>query len=141
MRIVNSCGRYPSAAAWRAGWPRECDRYGGMIVLTVADPLAEDEPAAGVGILGGHIIGEHAVEEIGDLTKLGRPVSWLPCFGGQRRLVSRFGLELATWLATGRWARLFKCVDAEPFIPVLGNLSVFVSEFAYTSVNYVTLAE
>jgi hypothetical protein len=33
-------------------------------------------------------------------------VAWLACFGGQRRLVSRFGLELATWFGTGRWARL-----------------------------------
>jgi hypothetical protein len=50
--------------------------------------------------------------------------SWLPCFGGQRRLVSRFSLELPTWFGTGRWARLFKCADAQPFIPVLGDLSL-----------------
>jgi hypothetical protein len=126
MRIVNSCGRYPSGAAWCARWPKERDRYGGMIVLTVAEPQAEDEPATGAGIPGGHILGEHAAQEVGDLVKLGRPVAWLACFGGQRRFVSRFSLELATLLATGHWARLFKCADAEPFIPVIGNLSPFV---------------
>jgi hypothetical protein len=125
IRVVNSCGRYPSSAAWRARWPEERDRYGGMIVLTVAEPLDEDESVTGAGILGGHILGEHAAQEIGDLVKLGRPVSWLPCFGGQRRLVSRFSLELPTWFGTGRWTRLFKCADAEPFIPALGNLSPF----------------
>jgi len=50
----------------------------------------------------------------------------IPCFGGERHLVSRFSLELPTWFGTGHWARLFKCADAEPFIPVLGNLSPFV---------------
>jgi len=127
IRIVNSCGRYPSGAAWGVRWPKERDRYGGMIVLTVAEPLAEDERETGAGILGGHFLGLHAAQEIGDLAELGRPVSWLPCFGGQRRLVSRFSLELATWLATGRWTRLFKCADTEPFIPLLGDLSMPVS--------------
>jgi hypothetical protein len=88
VRIVNSCGRYPSGATWRTSWPKERDRYGGMIVLTVAEPLADDEPATGSGILGGHIIGEHTAQEIRDLVELGRPVSWLLCFGGQRRLLS-----------------------------------------------------
>jgi hypothetical protein len=127
IRIVNSCGRYPSSAAWRARWPEERNRYGGMIVLTIAEPLAEDESATGAGILGGHIVGKHAAQEIGDLVKLGRPVAWLVCSGGQRRLVSRFSLELAPWFATGRWARVFKCAEAEPFIPVLGDLSIPVS--------------
>jgi hypothetical protein len=40
---------------------------------------------------------------------------------------SSFSLELATWFGTGRRARLFKCADAEPLIPVVGNLSPFVS--------------
>jgi hypothetical protein len=127
IRIVNSCGRYPSGAAWGVRWPKERDRYGGMIVLTVAEPLAEDERETGAGILGGHFLGLHAAQEIGDLAELGRPVSWLPCFGGQRRLVSRFSLELPTWFGTGRWARLFTCADTEPFIPLLGDLSMPVS--------------
>jgi hypothetical protein len=98
-----------------------------MIVLTIAEPLAEDESATGAGILGGHIVGKHTAQEIGDLVKLGRPVSWLPCFGGQRRLVSRFSLELPTRFGTCRWARLFKRADGEPFIPLLGDLSMPVS--------------
>jgi hypothetical protein len=97
-----------------------------MILLTFPEPLAEDEPPTGGGILGSHILGEHGARELTDLLNLERPVLWLPCFGGQRRLVSRFSLKLATWLATGHWARLYKCADAEPFIPVLGNLSPFV---------------
>ena len=83
--------------------------------------------APGAVILGGHILGEHGTQELTDLVKLRRPVACLACFGGQRRLVSRFSLELATWLATGRWTRLFKCADTEPFIPLLGDLSMPVS--------------
>ena len=41
IRIVNSCGRYASGAAWGTRWPKERDRYGGMIVLTAVEPLAE----------------------------------------------------------------------------------------------------
>ena len=58
--------------------------------------------------------------------QLRRPVLWLACFGGQRRLVSRFSVESPTWFATGRRARLFRSAGAEPFFPVLGNLSPFV---------------
>jgi hypothetical protein len=65
-------------------------------------------------------------QELTDLAKLRRPVAWLACFGGQRWLLSRFSLELPTWFGTGGWARLFKCADAQPFIPVIGNLSPFV---------------
>jgi hypothetical protein len=126
LTIVNARGLYRRKDAWSARWPKECDRYAGMIVLTVAEPLAEDEPMTGAGISGAHILGQHGTQELTDLVKLRRPVAWLPCLGGQRRLVSRFSLELATWFATGRWARLFKCADAEPFVPVLGNLSPFV---------------
>ena len=72
--------------------------------------------APGAVILGGHILGEHGTQELTDLVKLRRPVAWLACFGGQRCLVSRFSLELPTWFGTGRWARLFKCAHAEPFM-------------------------
>jgi hypothetical protein len=127
LAIVNARGLYGRKDAWSARWPKERDRYAGMIVLTVAEPLAEDEPTSGAGIAGAHILGEHGTQELTDLVKLRRPVAWLACFGGQRRLVSRFSLELPTWFGTGHWARLLKCADAEPFIPVLGNLSMPVS--------------
>ena len=123
LTIVNGCGLYGSKAAWRTRWPEERERYGGMIVLTACEPLAEGEPATGGGILGGHILGEYGLRELTDLVGLGRPIAWLACFGGQRRLVSRFSVEPPTEFWTGHWARLFRSADAEPFIPVLGNLS------------------
>ena len=126
LGIINGCGLYGSKDTWRARWPKERERYGGMVVLTVAEPLAEGEPETGAGITGGHILGEHGVAELTDLLKLRRPVLWLACFGGQRRLVSRFSVESPTWFATGRRARLFRSAGAEPFFPVLGNLSPFV---------------
>src|SRR5690349_13130315 len=50
ITVVNSRGLYGSKAAWRARWPMERDRYGAVIVLTVAEPLAEDESATGGGV-------------------------------------------------------------------------------------------
>jgi hypothetical protein len=126
MTIVNGCGLYGSKAAWRTRWPEERERYGGMIVLTAAEPLAEGEPATGGGIIGGHILGEYGLRELKDLVELGRPIAWLACFGGQRRLVSRCSVGRPTWFRTGHWARLFRSADAEPFVPVVGNLSPFV---------------
>jgi hypothetical protein len=127
LAIVNARGLYGRKDAWSARWPKERDLYAGMIVLTVAEPLAEGEPATGGGILCGHILGEYGLQELTDLAELGRPIAWLACFGGQRRLVSRFSVEPPTWFATGHWARLFRSAGAEPFAPVLGNLSPFVS--------------
>ena len=97
-----------------------------MIVLTAGEPLAEGEPATGGGILGGHILGEYGLRELTDLVGLGRPIAWLACFGGQRRLVSRFSVGRPPSFRTGHWARLFRSADAEPFVPVVGNLSPFV---------------
>jgi hypothetical protein len=125
ITIVNACGLYGSKSGWRARWPQQRERYGSMIILTVAEPLAEDEPTTGAGITGGHIIGEHGRQELTDLLDLGRPVAWFACFGGQRRLISRFGVQPLTWMATGRCARLFRSGDAEPFVPVVGNLFGF----------------
>ena len=127
IAIVNACGLYGSKSGWRARWPQQRERYGGMIVLTVAEPLAEDEPTAGAGIAGGHILGQHGTKELSDLVDLGRPVAWLACFGGQRRLVSRFSVQPLTWMATGRYARLFRSADTEPFLPFVGNLFGFDS--------------
>jgi hypothetical protein len=121
ITIVNACGLYGSKSVWSARWPQQRERYGGMIVLTVAEPLAEDEPTGGAGIAGGHILGEHGRQELTDLLDLGRPVAWLACFGGQRRLVSRFSVQPLTWMATGRCVRLVRSADAEPFVPVVGN--------------------
>jgi len=126
LTIVNGCGLYGSKAAWRARWPEERERYGGMIVLTACEPLAEGEPATGGGILGGHILGEYGLQELTDLVELGRAIAWLACFGGQRRLVSRFSVGRPPSFRTGHWARLFRSADAEPFVPVVGNLSPFV---------------
>jgi hypothetical protein len=125
ITIVNACGLYGSKSVWPARWPQQRERYGGMIVLTVAEPLAEDEPTAGAGIAGGHILGQHGTQELTDLLDLGRPVAWLACFGGQRRLVSRFSVQPLTRMATGRYARLFRSADVEPFVPVVGNLFGF----------------
>ena len=126
LTIVNGCGLYGSKAAWRARWPEERERYGGIIVLTAAKPLVEGEPATGGGILGGHILGEYGLQELTDLVELGRAIAWLACFGGQRRLVSRFSVGRPPSFRTGHWARLFRSADAEPFVPVVGNLSPFV---------------
>jgi hypothetical protein len=126
ITIVNGCGLYGSNAAWRTRWAKERDRYGGMIVLSVAELLADGEPETGGGIKGAHILGEYGVEELTDLLKLGRPVAWLACFGGHRRLVSRFSVEPPTWSAMNHWARLFRSADAQPFVPVIGDLSFFV---------------
>ena len=126
MTIVNGCGLYGSKAAWRTRWPEERERYGGIIVLTAAKPLVEGEPATGGGILGGHILGEYGLQELTDLVELGRAIAWLACFGGQRRLVSRFSVGRPPSFRTGHWARLFRSADAEPFVPVVGNLSPFV---------------
>jgi hypothetical protein len=52
-------------------------------------------------------------------------VAWLACFGSQRRLISRFSVRPLMWMATGRYARLFRSADAEPFVPVVGNLFGF----------------
>jgi hypothetical protein len=49
-------------------------------------------------------------------------VAWPACFGGQRRLISRFSVEPASWFAIGRGARLFRSADAEPFVPFVGEL-------------------
>ena len=125
ITIVNGCGLYGSKDAWSARWPRERDRYGGMIVLTIAEPLAKDEPPTGAGITGGHILGDYGMQELTDLLELGRPAAWLACFGGQRRLVSRFSVQPPEWFATGRCARLFRSADAEPFFPVIGKLFGF----------------
>jgi len=127
ITVVNSCGLYGRKDAWRARWPIERDRYGGMIVLTVAEPLADDEPATGGDISGAHMLGEHGVQELMHLADLGRPIAWLPCFGGQRRLVSRFSVGPVTWITTRHWARLLRCAAAEPFSPVIGDLLHFES--------------
>jgi hypothetical protein len=137
ITIVNGCGLYGSKAAWHARWPEERDRYGGLIILTVAEPLAENEPTSGAGIAGAHVLGEYGMQELRDLANLGQPIAWLPCFCGQRRLISRFsvkrltqfsverltrfGVKRLTWFWTGRCARLFRSTGAEPFAPMVGD--------------------
>jgi hypothetical protein len=69
--------------------------------------------APGAVILDGHILGAHAVQEIEDLMKLRRPVAAPP-----RLTIQRRAGDLST---TGRWTRLFRSADAEPFVPFVGE--------------------
>lgn len=120
LNLVVSRGRYGSRDAWRARWPHEQGHYGGCILLTVAEPLAEDaEPS---GVPGLHIVDGAGAFEVATLAGTGRPVSWVAAFGGAFHVISRFALEATAFPTDGRFARCFTASDADPFRPAIGKL-------------------
>ncbi len=57
--VVNSRGRYRGSSDWHKRWRQERNRYGGAIIMTVAEPFVDDtEPPTGAGIPGAHVVGE-----------------------------------------------------------------------------------